>query len=261
MKHILRRREVDGLGLSESLYQPHLRQPVHLHVLASFSFVLAGNYVETNAGGRQTRQPSTLVFHPPQELHAVEYKEEPVRILGVEIAPKRFSYLRERGVLFDGGASGRSETVAWLGRRLYQEFRIADDASSLAVEGLVMELFAEASRARALRETASPRWLNRAKDFLHDNFSESVRFDDLARTVGVHPVHLARVFRQKNGCTLGQYLRRLRLDFAAREIANTDAPLGEIAVAAGFADQSHLTKIFKAHFGSNPSEYRRTHRC
>lgn len=259
MKHILRTREVDGLGLTESLYPAHLRQPRHLHVLASFSFVLTGNYVETNAGGRQTRQPSTLVFHPPQEFHAVEYKEKPVRILGVEIAPKRFSSFRERGIVFDPTASGRSETVAWLGRRLYQEFRIADDASSLAVEGLVMEIFAEASRARSVRETVSPRWLNQAKDFLHDNFAASVRFDDLARTVGVHPVHLARVFRQKNGCTLGQYLRRLRLDFAAREIATTDAPLGEIALAAGFADQSHLTKMFKAHFGLPPSDYRRTH--
>lgn len=259
MKHLLRRREVDGLGLSESLYPPHLQQPRHLHVLASFSFVLAGNYVETNAGGRQTRRPSTLVFHPPQEFHAVEYKNQPVRILGVKIAPQRFSYLRERGIVFDSTASSRSETVSWLGRRLYQEFRIDDDASSLAVEGLVMEIFAEASRARALRETGSPRWLNQARSFLHDNFAESVRFDDLARTVGVHPVHLARVFRQKNGCTLGQYLRRLRLDFAAREIAATDAPLGEIAVAAGFADQSHLTKIFKSHFGLTPSEYRRTH--
>src|SRR5687768_8574784 len=117
MKHTVRRREIDGLGLSESLYPANLKQPRHLHTLASFSFVLTGNYVETNASGRQTRNPSTLVFHPPQEFHAVEYKDEPVRILGVKITPKRFSYLREHGIVFDPRASGRSEAVAWLGRR------------------------------------------------------------------------------------------------------------------------------------------------
>ena len=56
---------------------------------------------------------------------------------------------------------------------------------------------------------------------------------------------------------MGEYLRRLRLDFAAREIANTETLLGEIAIAAGFADQSHLTKTFKAYFGLKPSEYRK----
>jgi AraC family transcriptional regulator len=260
MNHVVRKREVAGLGLSEAVYPPHLRQPRHLHGPASLSFVLTGEYVETTPAGRQTRKPSTLVFHPPQEFHAVEYQNEPVGILGVQIDSKRFSYLRERGIVFDSRESGPSETVAWLGRRLYHEFRISDDASSLAVEGLLFEIFAEATRVRARREKASPRWLRRAEDFLHDNFSESFCFDDVAKTAGVHPVHLARVFRQKNGCTIGEYLRRLRVDFAAREIATTDAPLGEIAHAAGFADQSHFTKIFKTYFGLRPSEYRRTRR-
>lgn len=261
MKHTLKSRELGGIGIFESLYPAKLRQPRHTHALASFSFVLAGSYLEIYGSQSKTRHPSTIVFHPPQEAHAVEYQSDPVRILSVQMDARRLSYLRERSIVFDSRVSGRTETIAWLGQRLYQEFHHADDVSQLALEGLVFEVLAEAARAQAaLRETA-PRWLRQAEDFLHDNFTEAFHFDDVARAAGVHPVHLSRVFRNKNGCTIGEYVRRLRLDYAAKQIVATDTLLGEIAIAAGFADQSHLTKTFKARFGITPSDYRRLHRC
>ena len=260
MKHILKQREIGGLGILESLYPANLRQPRHTHALASFSFVLAGSYVESFGYQPHTRKPFTIVFHPPHESHAVEYQSESVRILSVQMDSKRFSYFRDRSTVFDSRASGRSATIAWLGRRLYQELYCADSASALALEGLICEILAEAFRANAASKGGSPRWLRQAKDFLHDNFTASVAFDDIARTCGVHPVHLARVFREKNGCTIGEYLRRLRIEFAASEIAAGDTPLSEIAIASGFADQSHLTKIFKTYFGLTPSEYRRLHK-
>ena len=259
MTHVLRSRTVSGLAINEALYPPYLKQPRHTHALASFSFVLTGAYVENYDGQAQTRTSSTIVFHPPQESHAVEFQSKPVRILSVHINSNRFSFLQQSAVGFDSRSCRRTATIGWLGRRLHQEFRRADSASVLALEGLVLEILAEASRANSISEKASPRWLQQATDFLHDNFTDSFTFDDVARNVGVHPVHLARVFREKNGCTIGEYLRRLRLEFAARKIATSDTLLSEIASAAGFADQSHLTKTFKIFFGLTPSEYRRLH--
>ncbi len=256
MKNLLRKRELAGLGITESLYPAKLRQPRHTHPLASFSFVLTGSYLEIYGARAETRLASTMVIHPPQETHAVEYQNEPVRILSVQIDPNRLSYLRERASIFDSRIARRTETIDWLGHRLYQEFRHADNVSALALEGLVFEILAEATRARTANEI-SPRWLRRAEEFLHDNFTTTFAFDDVARNAGVHPVHLARVFRKKHACTIGEYLRRLRLDFAAREIVTTETLLGDIAIAAGFADQSHLTRTFKAHFGLTPSAYRR----
>jgi AraC family transcriptional regulator len=197
------------------------------------------------------------VFHPPQESHAVEYQSEPVQILSVHIDSARLAYLKERAIVFDSRASRRSVTIDWLGHRLYDEFRQADTFSALALEGLVFEILAEASRARNTPHERSPHWLRQAEEYLHDNFTTSFAFEDIARTAGVHPVHLARVFRKTHGCTIGEYLRRLRLEFAARQIAAGEAPLGEIAIASGFADQSHLTNTFKARFGFTPSAYRR----
>jgi AraC family transcriptional regulator len=257
MKHILRKRELNGLEISEALYPPNLRQPRHSHALASFSFVLRGSYLENYGARPVTRQASTIVFRPPHESHAVEYRSEPVGILSVQIDSARLSYLKEQAIVFDSRASRRSATIDWLGHRLYQEFHHADSFSALALEGLVFEILAESARARNTPNERSPRWLNRAEEFLHDNFTTSFAFEEVARSAGVHPVHLARVFRKTHGCTIGEYVRRLRLEFAVGQIVKSEVTLADIAIASGFADQSHLTNTFKAHFGITPSAYRR----
>jgi AraC family transcriptional regulator len=74
--------------------------------------------------------------------------------------------------------------------------------------------------------------------------------------VDVHPAHLARAFRQHFRVPLGSYVRRLRLDWAASRLADSAESLANVAVAAGFADQSHLTRAFKRHTGHTPGAYR-----
>ena len=80
---------------------------------------------------------------------------------------------------------------------------------------------------------------------------------ELAAGVGVHPVTLARAFRRTFGCTIGEYLRRLRIERAAEQLATGTQPLAEIALAAGFADQSHFSNVFRRRVGMSPSAYRR----
>jgi AraC family transcriptional regulator len=120
----------------------------------------------------------------------------------------------------------------------------------------VNEALVEAVRAQTRRENASPPWLRRAEEFLRDNFSQQFSCEDVANAAGVHPAHLARVFRRNHDCTIGEYVRRLRLDFAAQALSQ-DSSLAEVASAAGFSDQSHLSRIFRNHFGLTPSQYRK----
>ena len=72
----------------------------------------------------------------------------------------------------------------------------------------------------------------------------------------VHPVLLARAFRTYFGTSPGRYLRRLRLDWAAAELLATQRRLADIALQAGFADQSHFTRAFRRHTGLTPGQYR-----
>jgi AraC family transcriptional regulator len=83
-----------------------------------------------------------------------------------------------------------------------------------------------------------------------------LKLADIAEAVGVHPVHLAQTFHKSYRCTVGDYVRRLRIESTCRELATSEAPIVEIALAAGFCDQSHFTRTFKRLTGIAPSQYR-----
>ena len=137
----------------------------------------------------------------------------------------------------------------------------SDSASTLAIDGLLSEMLAEGSRGKVLSaEKGSAAWLARAIDFLHDNFTCALSLEEIAQVAGVHSAHLSRVFRQKMGCTVGEYVRRLRFEFACQQILSTERRLCEVAYDAGFADQSHFTRSFKRYAGLTPSVFRSTRR-
>ena len=159
--------------------------------------------------------------------------------------------LAERGSFRDDGLA----VLAW---RVAGELRRHDTAAPLAIEGILLELLAGAARERELRLTGTPAPMARRKrgSYLHDP-GQVGSLSELATAVGVHPVTLARGFRKAYGCSVGAYLRWLRVARAARELAETDAPLAEIALAAGFADQSHFSNVFRRETGLSPSAFRR----
>ena len=140
---------------------------------------------------------------------------------------------------------------------LYREFVINDEFSSLAIEGLVLEMLAETSRhVSKTQDSRNARWLEQLIEILHERFSESLSLVDISLLVNRHPVHIAREFRNQYGCTIGQYTRRLRIEFACSRLEDPDLSLSEIALESGFSQQSHFSGTFKEMTGFTPSEYR-----
>jgi len=84
-----------------------------------------------------------------------------------------------------------------------------------------------------------------------------LRIADVAASLGVHPVHLARVFRKAWGCSPGDLLRWRRVEQAGALLRCRKLGMAEIAVIAGFADQSHMARAFQIRYGMTPSHYRR----
>jgi len=105
-----------------------------------------------------------------------------------------------------------------------------------------------------------PRRIEHAKEFLHAHFHESVSLGHVAKSVEAHPVYLARGFRKHYRCTVGEYLRRLRVGFACSKLSGSDEPLAKIALTAGFSDQSHFSRVIRNHTGTSPAKYRKIHR-
>jgi AraC-like DNA-binding protein len=100
--------------------------------------------------------------------------------------------------------------------------------------------------------------MKQVRDLLNDSFTQPLTVGFVAGQVGVHPAHLSRVFRTRCGQTLGEYLNGLRVRFACERLASGEPIyLADLAIHAGFADQSHFCRVFKAMVGSTPDEFRR----
>jgi AraC family transcriptional regulator len=101
-----------------------------------------------------------------------------------------------------------------------------------------------------------PPWLRATRDFLHANACTYLTRIEIAREAGRHEIYLAREFRRFFGCSVGTYMRRLRIERAEQLLSQPQPSISEIALCCGFASHSHLCREFKARFGVSPSEYR-----
>jgi AraC family transcriptional regulator len=252
--YLINARVIGDRSIAEVFYPAGMKQERHRHDYPSFSFVSCGRYEESLGRQSHLRTAAAVVFHPAGEHHAVSFHSD-VRIISV-------AFIGDRDMdSVDRGSSYRSGLVAWLGSRMSSELARSDTASSIAIEGIIDEMLVERSRGHALSvEKGSGRWLHRATEFVHDNFTTTISLDEIAQVAGVHSAHLSRVFRERMGCTVGEYVRRLRFEFASRQLLATDRPLCEVAQEAGFADQSHFSRLFRTRMGITPYSYRKLQR-
>jgi len=135
--------------------------------------------------------------------------------------------------------------------RMYYKFREMDDESLRTLEQALLEGQSVTNSGRRF-----PQWLERVRNILEQRFAEPFKLSEIAAEAGVHPVHLAREFRKHYGASVGEYLRRVRIEYACRELMGSNVAVTNIAFAAGFADQSHFSRTFKRLCGTTPGRYR-----
>ncbi len=254
---VLRRLDLGPILLAETRHPAGARIPPHAHRNAYFCFVTAGAYVENFGPNSRDCGPLTVAFHVPDETHSEHMTGSDVRSLNAEVTPDWLRRVQEAAPALRDPSDCRGGPAAWLGARLYREFRWGDAASRLAIEGLLLEIAAELARATSPHRDA-PRWLRRVCELLRARFRENLSPAELAAEAGTHPVHLAAAFRKHLGCSVGEFVRNRRVEYAAAQLARPRVPLADIAAEAGFADQSHLTRVFKRATGLTPAAFRRS---
>jgi transcriptional regulator GlxA family with amidase domain len=121
--------------------------------------------------------------------------------------------------------------------------------------GALMEYAFAPARPRS-RGGLPPRALRRVREYIDAHLNENIGIRVLATTVGLSMYHFARAFKQSMGVTPHDYIVQCRVRRAQELLAGTDLPLSEIALASGFADQSHCARRFREHLGVTPSGYR-----
>jgi AraC family transcriptional regulator len=253
---LLRRVELAEAVLTSTAYAGSLRLPQHAHTSAFLLFVRHGTFVEQQGRRSESYDRSSCIYRPELDEHSNDFHPGGATLQAIDVNAAWIERLREAG--FSGERfSVRSAFVQHFADRLDAELAAPDSMSPMIVEALATEVIVFASRAsRRGGRARGGLWAERARRLIEHEFASPLSLAGIAREVGVHPVHLARSFRAAHSCTVGEYIRRVRVGFARQQLLASELPIAEIAAAAGFSDQSQLTKSFKRVTGQTPGAFR-----
>jgi AraC-like DNA-binding protein len=255
----------DGVDLLRSEASTH-RYARHSHEGYALGVVEAGAHAFAARGEVWTAIPGRVIIVNPNDAHDG----------GPATRDAAYSYRMiyvDRGVLATAldEAAGRRMVTPFFPESVVSDAALADRLLRLhhALEELDTRLEREALLITALVELArrhgraapsddrnvyNPRDVRLALDYLSANFAEDCSLSELAALAGVDRFHLLRAFRRCLGLPPHLYQTQLRLQHAKR-LMLAGEPQAMAAVAAGFADQSHLIRKFKAAYGVTPGEY------
>ena len=221
----------------------------HSHAEAHFILVLSNGYMSSATGAPAVSGTPLLVFNPPGTTHR-----------------DRFHGGRGRFIAISGGDNAREGPALVLRDpyTLWTAHRIAGQLQSVAkplqLEAHALQLMAAVqapSSDEARGAVCPPSWLGRAVEMIYTSDDPSLRVTDVATEAGVHPVHLARVFRDYLKCSPGETLQGRRLERAAALLGSGKASLAQIAQGCGFTDQAHLNRVFRRRLQITPTGWRR----
>lgn len=253
-----RQRSVGELSLSRNGYAPAARLAEHAHETDYLCLGLSGRFLERSRGDEQLVLPGMAVFHPAGERHADTFGPTRSSCLSISLEGSWTGALEDSLRAAGRARYAPAPAVGTLVRRLAREFDERDEASSLVLEGLTLELLAHFLRADRLRTPNAPDWMPGVLERLRAATSPTL--GELAAIAAVHRSTLVRSFRRVHACSPGEYRRRWRLENACRWLATSDFPLAEVAARTGFVDQSHLTRALQRSLGVTPAAYRRATR-
>lgn len=254
--NVIRSTRAPGIVCHEVCYDGGVTLEAHAHASALVAFSMGGRYREIACGSQFECSPRSIVFHPAGEQHEVFIGQSVVRCFVVELDAaemrRRYDVTTPESLLhLDGGP------MASVLGNLYGEFRHADVCSSLAIQGLVLQLLAGLSRTDGMEsERGRPSWLDRIDDILHDQFRAHLTLEVIAAAVGISPARVSAVFRRVYHRSIAEEQRRLRVEFARERLGDPNASLADIALEAGFSDQPHFSRAFKQLTGMTPARYR-----
>jgi AraC family transcriptional regulator len=111
--------------------------------------------------------------------------------------------------------------------------------------------------AQISRGGLAPWQIRKVSDYVSETLASRIHTSDCARLARLSVSHFSRAFKLSFGETLSRYIVRRRVERAQEMIVLTNAPLCQVALDCGFADQSHFSRLFSRVVGSSPAAWRR----
>jgi AraC family transcriptional regulator len=247
---------LQGITITDTEYTLD-RVDWHYHENAYFTFILAGTVIEGNKKEVYHCPAGSLLFH---NWHDPHYNIKPkgfTRGFHIELQKHWFDALELKQDKLEGSFAVDDPDVKFLLYRIFKESKLCDELTAIAVESLLLQSLNKMQLNNVGTSKQIPAWVGRLKELLTDDPVGKHTLIELSAVLQIHPVHLSRDFSKYFNCTMGEYIRKLRVEKSFALLADDDLSLTDIAFACGFADQSHFLRCFKQFGGCNPSAYRK----
>jgi AraC family transcriptional regulator len=225
----------------------------HHHENATLCVVLRGMARDQFRHRAIEYEPGAVIYRPPGEGHSHQFGKDGLVAIVIEIPE---SYLCADSTLHFLSELRFEPNAPTLGDSAQLLACLRNSATAEAdVEEHCLSLLSVFNRNRERASTSDG--VERVRTRLDECFMEGHSLAELGKIAGLHPSYLVNAFRERFGCSIGQYRRRRRVTRAIRQIWNTQAALSDIALETGFYDQSHCTNELRKDLRLTPNQIRK----
>ncbi|MGE3180632.1 MAG: helix-turn-helix domain-containing protein [Phycisphaerae bacterium] len=231
----------------------------HAHAHSNLSMILNGEMTEDADDSSFSASTGDCVIKPAGTEHANRVGSAGATTLQIEMPARAW---RDFSPQSPAGRYGWLPTPAasrglfQLAQKIRNPVPRQSAMQSLATVQSALHTILVAREDSSSGSADRPDWLATVERHIAASLEAGVTVADLAARVDVHPVHLARTFRRFHGCSVVQYIHRVRIQTATRLLRDRALTLADIAARVGCCDQAHLCRLFAARIGISPSVYR-----
>ncbi len=251
---IIRRLNIDDTIITNTLYSTKKNNPGwHYHENFHICFVFQGGKADTKKQTSFTKKGGSIFSYHSGEQHRWVSSDVISKSANIEIGTDFLkTYQLDENSIKEALYNNIDSKALIL--KIQNEMLNENAHNSTAINSLLLNLI---TKTTDISQIGIPKWVIVLNELLYDNWNTPMTLNQMGSIVGVHPITISKYFRKYFNCTLGEYLRKLKIEKSIKLIKDSSMSLSEIAFYCGFADQSHFIRNFKSMTGFLPKQFQK----
>ncbi len=232
-------------------YDPFKVIDKHYHDNAYVSILINGHYMERDKGQSHAIQAGDVLLRPAGYTHQNEFRQAGGKCFNIEFKAgweKEFEMPLQLPDKFHHYPAGAFPSLY----KLLVNFR-SGGTEDLGFE-LISDWLFELNQVSLARGTQP--WIDQVTGILDNELEVFHSLDALSGRVNVHPVYMARAFKERKGVTIGEYQLKVKVSRALFLLLHSDLSISDIAFRNGFYDDPHFVRSFKSVYKIAPQKFR-----
>lgn len=246
--------ENDYLKLCVTRYGKDINVEKHNHENTYLSLLFSGTYLEESNGNKQRVMAGDALLRPNGYEHQNYFDESDGTCFNIEFKKDWFKSTDQgKGFENKGLKKFKASNYPSLYKLLLSlRYNNNIESSFEYVYHWYSAFFPEKD------EKVNRDWVKQVVAIINDEVGRFHSLDNLANRVYVHPVYLARAFKEQQGFTIGEYQLKVKVEKALDLLLNSSKCISSISFETGFYDDSHFIRSFKSVYGIPPNKFRKS---